>query len=103
MPEGRFYLARATLAMATAPKSNSTMGFFDALSSVKEESHGQVPKNLKDGHRDGEAFGHGKGYLYPHAYQNHWVAQDYLPQALKGKLFYQPSRQGDEAQINLSG
>ena len=101
MPEGRFHLAQATLAMATAPKSNSTMGFFDALSSVKEESHGQVPKHLKDGHRDSETFGHGKGYLYPHAYQNHWVAQDYLPQALKGKLFYQPSRQGDEAQINL--
>ena len=101
MPEGRFHLAQATLSMATAPKSNSTMGFFDALASVKSETHDKVPNHLKDAHRDGKEFGHGKDYLYPHAYQNHWVAQDYLPKALKGKIFYQPSQQGDEAQIEL--
>lgn len=101
MPEGRFHLAHATLAMATAPKSNSTLGFFDAYSAVQNEEHSSVPNHLKDANRDGEAFGHGKGYLYPHAYQNHWVAQDYLPKTLQGKLFYQPSNQGDEAQIQL--
>lgn len=101
MPEGRFHLSHAVLAMATAPKSNSTMGFFDALSTVRNEVHGDVPNHLKDGNRDGEAFGHGQGYLYPHAYQKHWVAQDYLPTALKGKIFYSPSTQGDEAQIGM--
>ncbi len=101
MPEGRFHLAHATLAMATAPKSNSSLGFFDALNTVKAEKHAEVPNHLKDPNRDGDAFGHGKDYLYPHAYQNHWVAQDYLPDALKGKIFYQPSQQGDEAQIKV--
>ncbi len=101
MPEGRFHLSQATLAMATAPKSNATMGVFDAIEAVRVEARGEVPPHLKDSHRDGEAFGHGQGYLYPHAYQNHWVAQDYLPDSLRGKLFYTPSDQGDEALISV--
>ena len=101
MPEGRFQLSHAVLAMATAPKSNSTMGLFDALASIRIEEHGSVPTHLKDSNRDGDSFGHGQGYLYPHAYQNHWVAQDYLPESLKGKVFYVPSTQGDEAQVGV--
>ena len=46
-----------------------------------------------------EGFGHGEGYLYPHAYRDHWVAQQYLPASLQGKVFYQPSDQGYEASI----
>ncbi len=100
MPEGRYPLAQATLYLATAPKSNSTMGFFDALAAVEKEREGDVPVHLKDGSRDKEGFGHGKGYLYPHAYRDHWVAQQYLPSGLQGRLFYQPSDQGHEATIH---
>jgi putative ATPase len=99
MPEGRFHLAQATLRLATAPKSNSTMAFFDALAAVEREGRGDVPSHLKDANRDAEGFGHGRGYLYPHAYRDHWVAQQYLPDALQGRLFYQPSDQGAEARV----
>jgi putative ATPase len=58
-----------------------------------------VPTHLKDGSRDAEGLGHGEGYLYPHAYRDHWVAQQYLPDALQGQLFYQPGDQGYEADI----
>ncbi len=99
MPEGRFPLAQAAIYLATAPKSNSTMAFFDALAAVEKERDSEVPNPLKDGNRDKEGFGHGKGYLYPHAYQDHWVVQQYLPDSLQGKLFYEPSDQGYEAGI----
>ncbi len=99
LPEGRYHLAQAALVLATAPKSNSTMGFFEALRSVAEERSGDVPDHLKDASRDGEQFGHGQGYLYPHAYRDHWVAQQYLPSGLEGKVFYTPSDQGFEAGI----
>mgnify|MGYP001002262345 CR=1 FL=1 len=99
MPEGRFPLAQACLYLATAPKSNSAFAFFDALSSVEKEQEADVPNHLKDGNRDKEGFGHGEGYLYPHAYRDHWVAQQYLPDALQGKMFYEPSDQGYERQI----
>ena len=99
LPEGRFHLAEAALYLATAPKSNSTLAFFDALRTVEEEREAEVPTHLKDGSRDKEGFGHGEGYLYPHAYRDHWVAQQYLPGALQGKVFFQPSDQGYEKQI----
>jgi putative ATPase len=99
LPEGRFHLAEATLYLATAPKSNSALAFFDALSVVEQEREGEVPTHLKDGSRDSEGFGHGQGYLYPHAYRDHWVAQQYLPAVLQGRTFYQPSDQGYERSI----
>ncbi len=99
LPEGRYPLAHATLYLATAPKSNSVMGFFDALAAVEQEREGDVPNPLKDANRDKKGFGHGAGYLYPHAYRDHWVAQQYLPASLQGQMFYQPSDQGFEAAI----
>ena len=99
LPEGRYPLAHATLYLATAPKSNSVMGFFDALAAVEQEREGDVPNPLKDASRDKKGFGHGAGYLYPHAYRDHWVAQQYLPSSLQGQVFYQPSAQGFEAAI----
>jgi putative ATPase len=99
LPEGRFHLAQAVLYLATAPKSNTSMGFFDALETVEKEQAGEVPTHLKDASRDREGFGHGEGYLYPHAFREHWVAQQYLPDALQGRVFYQPSGQGYEAGI----
>ncbi len=99
LPEGRYHLAQATLYLATAPKSNSTMGFFDALETVRNEREAEVPNPLRDGNRDADGFGHGSGYAYPHAYRDHWVAQQYLPGALQGKVFYQPSDQGAERHV----
>ncbi|MHB1007146.1 MAG: AAA family ATPase [Chloroflexota bacterium] len=99
LPEGRYHLAEAALYLATAPKSNSAMAFFDALSAVENERSDDVPSHLRDASRDAEGFGHGAGYLYPHAYRDHWVAQQYLPTALQGRLFYQPSDQGHEKTI----
>ncbi len=99
MPEGRFPLSQAALYLATAPKSNSAFALFDALSMVEQETDSGVPNHLRDANRDKEGFGHGEGYLYPHAYRDHWVAQQYLPTSLQGKVFYQPSDQGHEASI----
>jgi putative ATPase len=99
LPEGYYPLANCAIYLATAAKSNSVMAFFDALNVVQAEQEADVPNHLKDGTRDKEGFGHGKGYLYPHAYRDHWVAQQYLPTALQGRLFYQPSDQGYEQKI----
>lgn len=95
LPEGQFHLAHATMYCALAPKSNSTLGYFDALQAVQTEQ-AEVPDHLKDANRDKVAFGHGEGYQYPHAYKDHWVAQRYLPQTLAGRLFYFPSEIGFE-------
>lgn len=99
MPEGRYPLAQATLYLATCSKSNSVMGFFDALATVEQEREAEVPSPLRDANRDKKGFGHGAGYLYPHAYRDHWVEQQYLPASLQGQVFYQPSNQGYEATI----
>ena len=98
MPEGQYFLAHAALYLSTAPKSNSAMAFFDALASVEKED-AEVPNHLRDNNRDAEGFGHGSGYMYPHAYRDHWVAQQYLPDALVGRVFYTPSTQGYEKEI----
>jgi putative ATPase len=102
LPEGRFHLTQAALYLAAAPKSNSTLGFFDALKTIETEEDSEVPNHLKDGSRDKKGFGHGEGYLYPHAYRDHWTAQQYLPTGLQGKIFYRPSDQGFEKSIRDS-
>ncbi|WP_332446220.1 AAA family ATPase [Sphaerochaeta sp.] len=98
-PEGRFHMTHAALYLATCEKSNSTLAFFDALKAVEQQAQDEVPNHLKDGNRDAKGFGHGEGYLYPHAYQDHWVAQQYLPSSLQGRMYYQPSDQGYERTI----
>lgn len=101
MPEGRYPLAQAAIYLATAPKSNSVMGFFDALAAVEQEREAEVPNHLRDANRDKHSFGHGQGYLYPHAYRDHWIEQQYLPKTLQGQVFYQPSEQGYERNIQV--
>ena len=102
LPEGRFHLAHSALYLATCPKSNSALGFFDALSDVEREKDDEVPNHLKDASRDKDGFGHGEGYLYPHSYKDHWVAQQYLPSGLQGKVYYKPSSMGYEESIRDS-
>ncbi len=96
LPEGQFHLTHAVLYLATAPKSNSALGYFEALQSLETEKTHEVPNHLRDASRDAKGFGHGDGYKYPHAYRDHWVAQAYLPAELSGRVFYSPSDQGYE-------
>ena len=97
-PEGNFPLAHACLYLSTAPKSNTTLAYFDALKEVERED-AEVPNHLRDASRDAESFGHGEGYVYPHAYRDHWAAQQYLPNSLRGRTFYIPSSVGYEGKI----
>jgi putative ATPase len=99
LPEGLYPLAQAALYLAGAEKSNSLLGFFDALQSVKTANKQQVPAHLRDANRDGKAFGDGAGYRYPHAYAEHWVAQQYLPSSLQGEVFWQPGQLGWEGAL----
>ena len=99
MPECQFNLAQACLYLACAEKSNSAMAYFDALAAVKEEGIDEVPLHLKDPSRDKQGLGHGKGYKYPHAYREHWVPQQYLPDKLEGRYFFHPGDRGAEAGI----
>jgi putative ATPase len=97
-PEARIPIAEAALYIATAPKSNSTVTAIDAaLAEIRSGRTLPVPVHLRDAHYQGaQRLGHGKGYLYPHDYPGHVVAQDYLGTALR---FYHPSDQGRERQI----
>ena len=99
LPEGQFHLTHAALYLATAPKSNSSMGYFDALRAVDEEKNPDVPNHLRDDSRDKHAFGHGEGYKYPHAWREHWTAQQYLPDGLSGRIFYRPGELGHEGSV----
>lgn len=99
LPEGVFPIVEATLYLATAPKSNSSLAYFEALKEIEQNGAQPVPIHLMDANRDSKAFGHGKGYRYPHEFPEHFVAQQYLPTNLLGKTFYQPSEQGREKQI----
>jgi putative ATPase len=98
LPEGTLLLSQACLYLATAPKTNTALSFFDAMEAAEGEDL-EVPNPLRDPSRDKEGFGHGDGYIYPHAYRDHWAAQQYLPGALRGKTFYHPSGSGYEGRL----
>lgn len=99
LPEGLYPLAEATLYLAGTEKSNSALGFFDAVKAVREAQKQRVPAHLRDANRDGIAFGDGVGYRYPHAFAEHWVAQQYLPDSLQGEVFWQPGTLGWEGRL----
>ena len=75
------------------------MAYFDVLRFVEKEQTGDVPNPLKDANRDKEGLGHGKGYKYPHAYRDHYVPEQYLPEEMQGTYFYQPGTLGYEKTI----
>ncbi len=96
LPEGIYALTQAALYLATTAKSNSLSSFFSAQKAVKEFQKQDVPLHLRDAHHDGESFGDGANYLYPHSYLNHWVPQQYMPNELHGKFFWDPTPEGWE-------
>jgi len=99
LPEGVYPIAEATLYLATAPKSNSAGAYYKALESIQTKGAGPVPVHLMDASRDAKGLGHGQGYQYPHSFPGHFVAQQYLPESMRGQTFYEPSNQGYEARI----
>lgn len=101
MPEARIILAQAATYLASAPKSNASYLAVDrAMSCIREKKTAPVPVHLQDSHYKGsEKMGHGLGYLYAHNYPNHYVKQQYLPEALKDEVFYEPTEIGYEKKI----
>lgn len=100
MPEAQIILSQAVLYVATAPKSNSACNaIFAAMDNVKSHKT-TVPSHLQDSHYKGSAnLGHGIGYQYAHNFPNHYVKQQYLPEEIKGAVFYEPSDMGYEQKI----
>ena len=89
MPEAQIPLAEAVVLMATAPKSNSANEAIQAaMADIRAGRSGDIPRQLQNVHADGTGFEREQGYLYPHAYPGHWVAQQYLPDALVGTTYY---------------
>ncbi len=90
MPEAQIPLAEAVILMATAPKSNSANEAIQAaMADLKKGRSGDIPRHLQNVHADGTGFEREQGYLYPHAFPGHWVAQQYLPDALAGTVYYE--------------
>ncbi|WP_082590408.1 replication-associated recombination protein A [Agromyces sp. Soil535] len=102
MPEGRIPLAQAVVHLATAPKSNAAyLGIDRAIADVREGKAGRVPKHLRDAHYPGaKRLGHGKGYVYPHDDAIGVVAQEYLPDELRGAVYYEPTEHGNEREVS---
>ncbi len=100
MPEARIPLAQAAIYVATAPKSNASyLAIERASESVRNEPLQQVPLHLRDAHYSGaERLGRGRGYLYPHNFKGHYVKQKYMEEE---KVFYEPSEEGYERNINI--
>jgi len=102
LPEAQYALAQAAAYVASVPKSNRAgAAYFAALADVEERGRLPVPLHLRpSAHRRlAREFGYGKGYRYPHDYENADVDQQYLPDELAGKVYYEPSDQGLEGQI----
>lgn len=92
LPEARIMLANAVIELCLSPKSNSAISAIDAaLEDVKNKKNDPIPAHLKDSHYKGaKKLGHGLDYVYPHDYQGDWVAQQYLPNNLVGKSYFNP-------------
>ena len=101
LPEAQLNLAHAAIHLATSPKSNRvTRAIFAARAAAREAGTGEVPPHLRDGHYKGaESLGHGVGYRYPHDEASGWADQQYLPDELVGRIFYEPSDHGREGRL----
>lgn len=100
MPEARIPLAQAVTYVASAPKSNAAYLAVDEAMEAVRSVKTTVPVHLQDSHYKGAAkMGHGIGYQYAHDYPNHYVKQQYLPSELGGRVFYRPTDNGYEQEI----
>lgn len=101
LPEAQLNLAQAVVHLATAPKSNrAALGIWNAREDVRHGPSVEVPPHLRDAHyRGAEKLGHGAGYDYPHDHAGAWVAQQYLPDEINDRSYYEPSDQGFEQEI----
>lgn len=95
-PEARIPLAAAVVELALSPKSNSAYKALDAaLADIRSGKSGDIPAHLKDAHYSGaKKLGRGIDYKYPHNYEGSWVEQQYLPDTLKHRKYYQPNQTG---------
>jgi putative ATPase len=102
MPEGRIPLAEATVYLATTAKSNAAyVGIDAAISDIRSGGFGRVPLHLRDAHYPGaKRLGHGRGYVYPHDSEFGILPQQYLPDELQGKRYYEPKNLGAERDIS---
>ena len=102
MPEAQIILAQAVTYIATAPKSNASyLGIDKAMAQVAGEKTAVIPPHLQDAHyKSASKLGHGTGYLYAHDYPMHYVKQQYLPDTLVGRRFYEPTDNGYEKHIS---
>ncbi len=90
LPEAKLPLAQAVILLATAPKSNSVVSAIDAaMADVRAGRTGGIPRELQNVHADGTGFEREQGYRYPHSYPGHWVKQQYLPDELKERRYYE--------------
>lgn len=101
MPEAKIILAQAAAYVACAPKSNAAVcAIEEAYETVEATGNLPIPTHLQDAHYKGAGkLGHGVGYKYAHAYDKHYVEQQYLPYELTGKEFYRPTENGYEKKI----
>jgi putative ATPase len=101
LPEAQLHLAQAVVHLATAPKSNRVAtGIWTAREDVRHGPSVEVPVHLRDAHYAGaEKLGHGVGYDYPHDHPEGWVPQQYLPDEVQGRTYYEPSEHGFEQEI----
>lgn len=103
LPEAQLNLAHAVVHLACAPKSNRvTVALGRARADVRERSGGVVPAHLRDAHYKGaKNLGHGQGYDYPHDHPDGFVEQQYLPDELSDRVYYEPSSHGAEAEVRM--
>ncbi|MBC6448574.1 replication-associated recombination protein A [Actinokineospora sp. HBU206404] len=101
MPEARLALAQATVHLATAPKSNAVINAIDsAMADVRAGGAGLVPAHLRDGHYQGaKKLGNATGYRYPHDVPDGVLTQQYPPEELVGRDYYEPTARGAERQL----
>ncbi|WP_082477819.1 MULTISPECIES: replication-associated recombination protein A [Microbacterium] len=102
MPEGRIPLAEATVYLATTAKSNAAYTGIDAaIADIRSGGFGRVPLHLRDAHYPGaKRLGHGRGYVYPHDSEFGILPQQYLPDELQGRRYYEPKNLGAERDIS---
>jgi putative ATPase len=101
LPEGNLALAQAAVYLATAPKSNALYTAYEGVQKdVRELENMPVPLHIRNAPTSlMKNLGYGRGYKYPHDYPDHFISEEYLPENLKGRIYYHPTEQGFEREI----